>query len=118
MDEKVVFQEEGNLVSNSRIVIAGQTFATRNVGSVQVKAPGVSTLGVVLAGLGLILCLQLYFLVGLPLAAVGAIWVWTTSRRRELRVVAGGGEIVALASTNGRAVQRLHDAIAQAIATR
>lgn len=121
-DEQVFLQGGGVLVSSTRIEIGGQTFATRNVGSVKLVAPGMSKLGVVLAIVGVLAALGASAaggkIFGLCLAAIGGIWAWSTARRRRLMLVAGGGEIMALETSNGGHAEALRSAIAQAISVR
>lgn len=108
------------LVTSTRIEIDGQTFAVRNVGSVKVTRPGrpwfagVFALLLTLTGLVRPADLWLALLLGLGLAA----YVVQQLRTRNLVLVSGGGEIVALASKNGQQIEQLRAAIAQAISAR
>ena len=117
--EEVEYLKGGSvLVTSTRIEISGQTFAVRNIGSVKVTQPGapwiVGLIGVVfgLAAIGG----QQWFL--LLFAAGAAAWVWQQMRTRRLVLVSGGGETVALTSTDKATVEKLRSAIAQAISAR
>jgi hypothetical protein len=119
MAEEQVFLRDGSmLVSSSRIEINGQTFATRNVGSVKVDSQGPSVLAILIAIIGAGACAGGSYVFGLCALAVGVIWAYTTMTKRKLKIVAGGGEVLALESTNGALVERLRSAIAEAIAVR
>lgn len=118
MEETEYLRQAGVLVTSTRIEIAGQTFAVRNVGSVKVTKPGVPWIAALVliaailaaignAGFGA-------WLVGL--AAAG--WIFQQTRLRRLVLITGGGEVLALKSTNGSQVEALRSAVAQAIAVR
>lgn len=118
MEEKVFFQNGKVLVSSSRVEINGQTFATRNIGSVKVTAPGVSILAIALVIVGLLIAINSSAMGGLISMAIGAFWVHDTWSRRELKLVAGGGEVLALKSKNAKLVEQVRAAIADAISIR
>ena len=117
MDEQVFLNDPGLLVTSSRIEIGGQTFATRNVGSVKLTAPGTSRVAVLLAILGVPVALS-QPIVGVAMVVLCAMWAYGSSRRRELRMVAGGGEVLALSTSDAALAERARSAIASAIATR
>ncbi|WP_298926266.1 DUF6232 family protein [uncultured Ramlibacter sp.] len=118
MDEKIFFQAPEVLVSSSRVEISGQTFATRNIGSVKVTAPGVSIVAVLMLLVGAAAMAGSATGVGLFFLVVGAIWAYTTWARRELKLVAGGGEVLALKTTDRNHVEKIRSAIAEAISVR
>jgi hypothetical protein len=117
--EEVEYLKGGSiLVTSTRIEIGGQTFAVRNVGSVKVTQPGTPW---IVGGLGVLFgfaavnsqqWLMLLFTAG------AAAWVWQQIRTRRLVLVSGGGETVALTSTDKVTVEKLRGAIAQAISAR
>lgn len=118
MDEKEYLRTPATLVTSTRIEIAGQTFAVRNVGSVKVTKPGRPYIAAFL----LVVCVAAAAMqqtAGWAIAAiVPGAWIWQQLRMRRLILVTGGGETVALKSTNGTAVETLRAAIAQAISAR
>ena len=118
MEEKVFLTDAGLLVSSSRVEINGATFATRNIGSVRVESPGISKLALLIASIGVISCTSGSYIFGLSALAIGVIWGYTTATQRKLKLVTGGGEVVALESSNGKLVERLRVAIADAISVR
>lgn len=121
-DEQVFMQEGSVLVSSSRIEISGQTFATRNIGSVKVVAPGVSKLAILCVILGILFLLGpvngFGGFIALLVTLYGLYWAWTTSRTRRLILIAGGGEVMALETTNPKLIETLRSSIAQAISVR
>lgn len=117
--EEIEYLRQGKiLVTSTRIEIDGQTFAVRNVGSVKVDKPGLPWI----AALLLVGCLA-SAASGAPLgvlafALVPAVWIYQQVRQRQLVLITGGGEVMALKSTNGAQVESLREAIAKAIAVR
>lgn len=119
MDEQTFMQDGTVTVTSARIEINGQTFATRNVGSVKVVAPGVGrlTVAVMIIGIALMANAATRGFGALVLLAAIA-WAVQGSRRRDLVLYAGGGEVLALKTHNPQLAERIRAAIAQAIATR
>lgn len=119
MEEKEYLRNGDTLVTSSRIEIGGQTFAVRNVGSVKVNTPGTPWAAIVVGIIGLpMLAGPDTRPVGFIIVAVAAAWAWSKMRQRSLVLVSGGGETVALKSSDGKAVETLRGAIAEAISGR
>ncbi len=123
--EHAFLQEPGILVSTTRIELAGQTFAMRNVGSVKVVNPGVSALAVFIVivaflfGVGQFVAAQVGGgVVALALAALAVYWVYRGTAHRKRVLIAGGGEVIALQTHDVQFVERVRRAVADAIATR
>jgi len=118
MEETVFMNEKGVVVSSSRVEINGQTFATRNIGSVKVTAPGTSLLAILvaLAGVGLLASNKID--IGLVSLVGGGLWAYASWLRRELKLVAGGGEVLALKTNNKSYAEQVRAAIAEAISVR
>lgn len=125
MDETTYLSTPGATVTSSRIVIGNQTFATRNVGSVsveQVAKPGWPIF------VGLIgAAMTISAITGKDFGASGVMGVAIligcgavafSPPKLRLKLMAGGGEVVALESTDKAAVNALHQAIVNAIAAR
>lgn len=117
MEEQVFLEEPGIRISSTRFDIQGQTFATRNVGSVAVVKPSNGTFGIICIVIGVLALFGAPVFGGI-LIIVGAALVYGAKIRRELRLVAGGGEVVALKSSSPALVERVRGAIAQAISVR
>ena len=120
MEEAVYMDEPGLTVTSTRIVLGGQTFATRNVGSVKVKTIGRPMWPALAVIVGL-----LSFAggdaargFGVLLLIVGAIAAWMKRPKQQLVLLTGGGEQTAYESRNKGQVQQVHDAIVQAISIR
>lgn len=118
MEEKIFLQQGSVLVSSSRVEINGQTFATRNIGSVKVTAPGINAVAVLLVIIGAAVAYNSSAMGGLICMAVGGLWAYGSWLRRELKIVAGGGEILALEDNNPSRVETIRAAIAEAISVR
>lgn len=120
-NEQLLLQESGLLVTTARIEIDGQTFAVRNVNSVKVDDDAGRPWGGVfsaLCGVGALGAGGAGVIVGVLLLAGGAWLIWKSAATKRLVISTAGGETVALQSTDGRRIQRLHGAIAQAMAAR
>lgn len=117
MDEKTYLSEGTNLVTSTRIQIGGQTFALRNVGSVRVdqrrrKWPPFLLMFFALPAFAYAWWAAVAVIGG----ALGLLWL--AFAQRQLVLVTGGGESIALVSTKPAALERLRAAIAQAISVR
>nr|WP_316642862.1 DUF6232 family protein [uncultured Roseateles sp.] len=119
MDEAEFLREGAILVTTNRIELDGQTFAVRNIGSVKVTRPGTPiwalVVGILGAAMGANPDTRIF---GVMVLLAAGLWVWQQVRIRRLVLVSGGGESVALQSTNGALIERVRAAIAQAISAR
>lgn len=122
--ETVYLDADGCTVTSARIVINGQTFATRNVGSVRVEDLRMPTWSIALAAVG-----GFFLVSGIKSDAWGVIIfgailaAWGAKRANDGRgqrimMMAGAGEVAAIASTDKALIDRIHSAIAQAISAR
>lgn len=119
MEEQEYLRTGTTLVTSSRIEIGGQTFAVRNVGSVKVTTPGRPWLAALVCAAGLAMLPDANARVaGVIIAGAAGAWIWQKLRQRSLVLVSGGGEIVALKSTDGPGVEALREAISKAISAR
>lgn len=116
MQEMSYLQEPGFSVTSTRVDIAGQTFATRNIGSVQVVDPHRSVIGFLVGASGLVALFLGAELPGLCLAIVGSFWALITFNMRKLSLVADGGAVLTLESSDAEMVERVRSAIAKAMA--
>jgi hypothetical protein len=118
MEEQEYLRQGNLLVTSTRIEIAGQTFAVRNIGSVKITKPGtpwIAALICVGSALGWLMNRESAMLL---VTAAAAFWVWQQVATRRLVLVSGGGETVALKTTQKTTVEKLHAAITQAISAR
>ena len=125
MEEITYLSTPGATVTSSRIAIGMQTFATRNVGSVSVErvdkpswpiymglVGGAMTISAATSSsFGASGIMGVVILIGCAAVALSPI-------KLRLKLMAGGGEVVALESTDKAAVTALHQAIVSAIAAR
>ncbi len=119
MEERVFFEGDGSSVTSTKIVINGNTYATRNVGSVRIETkPASRGLGIVLALVGLFALFSTAPVFGLMMLAAGVIIAMVAKSRAKLLLMAGGGESVAIESPNVKFVNNLHAAIVEAISVR
>lgn len=120
MEEQIFLKAEGVLVSSTRVVLGKKTFATRNIGSISVIDEKVGLLPLLLAAVGLA-CLggkDATVAVGVALLLGTAIYIFARWGKQTMRVVAGGGEVVALQRQPKAFVQKVSEAIERAIAVR
>lgn len=119
--EEVTYLQAGDVsVTSARIQIGSQTFATRNVGSVRIDHKGRAFWPLLLVMLGVFLMFGAESRVfGFLLAAIVlALWWWGSKPKATLVLLAGGGEVKALTSTDKAAIDQLHAAVVQAISAR
>ncbi len=124
MEETTFLNEAGVLVTSTRIEVGGQTFATRNVGSVKVEKRGRPVLAGVVAFVGLSVSIPAKFspaepmgLFGWGLMLLAAYMLWERFSKASLVLVSGGGETTALRASNAT-IERVRVAVANAIAAR
>jgi hypothetical protein len=116
MQEMSYLQEPGFTVTSSRVDIAGQSFATRHIGSVKVVAPRRSLVGMSVAVVGLVALLLGAEGLGLCLAIGGSLWALISFNVRKLSLVADGGATLTLESSDVAMVERVRSAITKAMA--
>lgn len=118
MEEQIYLQEGGVLVTSSRLVLDGQTFALRNVGSVKVEGGGRPWLGMLLGLFAVSAGSAGNAPLALLLAGAAGYMGWRKVQARHLVILAGGGETVGLRSTDGKRVERIRAAVEAAISQR
>lgn len=121
MEETTYLRDKTVLVTSTRIEIDGQTFAVRNVGSVKVTQPGRPWLAVLVAFVGIAMAIggtEGGRVGGILVLGAAGFWIVQQVRTRRLVLVSGGGEQVALKSTNGARIEQIRAAVAQAISAR
>jgi fatty acid desaturase len=85
---------------------------------VKVDAPGVSVVAIVVAVIGLLALLGGAIFFGLFALVIGSLWAYTTARKRQLKLMAGGGEVLAMETSDAQLAEQVRSAIAEAIAVR
>lgn len=125
MEEVTYLESPGASVTSTRITIGNQTFATRNVGSVAVETVSKPNWPIYVGLIGAAMTISA--VTGKDFGASGVMGVAIligcgavafAPAKLRLKLMAGGGEVVALESTNKTAVNTLHQAIVKAIAAR
>lgn len=117
-EEQQFLNEGGVVVTSARVEIDGRTYATRNIGSVGVRAPGVSWLACITTLIGVMCLAGQAYGIGFLLVAAGGFWIYSSKQRRRLVLMAGGGEVLALQSRNPQQIEKVRAAIASAISVR
>ena len=115
MEELSYLQEPGFSVTSSRVDIAGQSFATRNIGSVQVESPHTSMFGALVSVVGLLAVFFGAAVLGLCLAIAGGVWALATLNLRRLSLVANTGAVLTFVSNDAAMVERVRSAISKAV---
>lgn len=119
MEEIEYFRQGDTLVTTARVEIGGQTFAVRNIGSVKITQPGLPWVAGLICFLGMLMVPQRdAWWLGLILMGASGAWIWQKARTRTLVLLSGGGELLALKSTDHQLLSQLRDAIGQAISAR
>jgi hypothetical protein len=126
MEEHEFLSESGVLVTSSKVVLGSKTFATRNIGSVDVKEKipkrtlpiVIILIGLIILGPGVEANAGGVVVFGLIIICIGVLtWVMQKAKY-ELILLAGGGEVLALESTDKSYIYKIHGAISEAISVR
>lgn len=121
--------DQGVTITNTRLVISNTTYAMANITSVKtdkvlpdysgpwfVAAPGLGILGL---GIWTIFSLHSFglFLIcgGLFVFGIGVLWAWLVSPQFHLRISSAAGESSALSSWDKAYIEKIDQAIRQAI---
>ena len=126
-EERVLFQKSGIFVSNSRFVVASQTFAMRNITSVRVEkqTPALAIPGFLML-LGIALALIGFISGGVPLGVIGVValvigvyWAWNSKDTFKVVLTTTAGEVVAYESYDTQLIadiiKSLNDSIAAGV---
>lgn len=117
--EEQVFMNDGSVsITSSRVVIDGQTFATRNIGSVSVKDRDIGIAPLFLAAVGIACGANGYAIWAFLWIAAATYLIWQRVSEKTLVIVAGGGETVAMKTNDSARAMKVHDAVIQAISVR
>lgn len=118
MDEVTFFNDKGTLVTSTRVEVAGQTFAVRNISSVKLVAGRVHLghlLGFMIGGACLLA--QNWGWAAVVIFATGA-WAYGNVRERALVLVTNAGEVKALVRRDPPFMEQVREAVGKAISQR
>ncbi len=119
MEEQTLLQAEERLVTTTRIVVSGQTFAVRNITAVKMVSGKFSLWHVLGIAVGIALAsIDASMHYGLPLIFLVAFMGWKSSRVRTIFLSTSGGEVQVWKSSDDKAAHAFSAAIADAIAQR
>jgi hypothetical protein len=125
-DEQTLLETPTATVTTNRIVLAGTTYATRNVSSVRSKPLPRRRIGPLFAILFAMIWLvfavparsQVNVALAITLGAWGVYWLFIAKTQHAVMLVTNAGETQALTSPDAQAIATITDAIARAIASR
>ena len=127
-EEELLLNNYNTLVTPSRVVIRGTTYATRNISSVRAAGVPMKLGGpLLLVLIGLVVALMGDFkdgapsagiIVGVGLFAAGVYSLYQRAGVTAVYVTTNAGEVRALESKDQKAMREIADAIALAIARR
>jgi hypothetical protein len=124
--EKEYFQHEEVTVTSTRFIVGAQTFAMRNITSVESvevepnsKPPGyLLLLGVLVAVVGFANSSIWAGIVGLGLVGVGAYWSWKQRPTFAVVLTSAGGEVTAYQSESRNLISAIVAALNVSIVER
>ncbi|QLG10997.1 QacE [Deinococcus sp. D7000] len=116
--EKTFFQDAGATVTNARFITDGQTHAMSGITSVQeVTDEPMRGAPILLAAVGLVACAA-SAIMGVALMMGAAFWWYGQKTTYTVAIRTSAGELKALTDTDGVRVQRIVEALNQAIVYR
>jgi hypothetical protein len=124
MEDKIFFNDEGVLVTRSRVVVVDQTFAMNGITSVKVSPIHNILLwffAAVFVLFGLFVCFvgsTVSFLIGCFFILAGATCAWGARTQYALVLLSASGETKALVSRNQDLVYNISNAVANAMIAR
>ncbi len=119
MDEKTFFEYEDVRVTNSRFMVGSQTFALGNITSVKASEQSPNRLWPVgFAVVGVICLIAQAVPAGIFFLAVGGIWWFLQKSNFHVLLTTAGGETTALTSKQREYIQKVVQALNDAIVAR
>jgi hypothetical protein len=117
MDEKTFYQDSDVMVTQSRFIVGGKTYAMRNISSVHVGKIEPSRVG---AGLLLLFGMLLCFsdssrAVGIVLVVLSAVWLFLLKNKYAVRISSNSGEANSLVSKNQSYISQIVAAVNDAM---
>lgn len=118
-EEKTFFQYEDVTVTNSRFMVAAQTFAMSNITSVKAskKEPG-RMWPIVLIIVGVLVLAGGGTGAGLIIAGAGVVWLFVQKTMYHVMLTTAGGETSALSSNQREYIEKVVQALNDAIVAR
>jgi hypothetical protein len=115
--EKLFYQDANVTVTQSRFVSGSKTYAMRNISSVSIFKIEKSKLGpILLIGLGLILMFSdSTRVLGFIILALGITWIMNIKNEYSVRISTNAGETNGLVSKNQDYIQKIVNALNEAI---
>jgi hypothetical protein len=124
-EEEIIYSDANVSVSTSRVIISGTTYALRNITSVKMTVTpakqGCAIALIIVGGLGLLggLASKDGVLVGLIIGAIiiglGVLWLRAVKADYHVTIASSSGEGNALTSRDRPYIQKIVDAINEAI---
>jgi hypothetical protein len=116
--EQKFMDEKGVTVTNARVIVPGQTFAMSGVTSVKVAQEKPKRTGpVILIVLGIFLCFG-YLIGGIILLSIGVAWFIMQKTQYYVGLQTSSGEAKAFISTDRMWIEKIVNAINEAIIAR
>lgn len=118
--EQTFLDVGGVVVTNSRFIVPGQTYAMSGVTSIKhVEKDPSKVAGWVIIGIGVLLCLSHAMLaVGILMILGGALYLWKGRGKYDVLLQTASGEVRAFASKDKELVRRIVNALNEAIVYR
>lgn len=114
--EKIFYQKNQIIVTQSRFIYGPQTYAMRNISSVSLYVIEKSRLlPIILIITGGICIISRAFLLGGVLVVIGALILYLVKNEYSVRIQSNAGEVNTFKSTNRLLVQEIVDAVNEAI---
>ncbi|QIY91829.1 DUF6232 family protein [Chryseobacterium gallinarum] len=116
-DETIFYKDSFVTVTQSRYVTQSKTYAMRNISSVHVfEIIKSKSKAIILLILGLLLLLSKdLFWVGIILSILGAWWLFTLKNEYAVRISTNAGEANSIVSKNRDYIQKIVNALNDAI---
>ena len=121
MEEKIFFNEGGITVTNSRFVVPGQTYTMSGVTSIKsVRHDPSKKWPIILLGIGIIMLLSGgdAAVPALLLIVAGVVWLYLIKPTYGVVLSSASGETEALTSKDGGYINRIVNALNDAIVSR
>jgi len=120
-EEKTFFQYEDVTVTNARFMVASQTFAMNNITSVKASREDPKRLWpIVLIVVGVLLAVagSTNMAIGLVIGGAGAAWLLLQKTMYHVMLTTAGGETSALSSKEREYIEKVVQALNEAIVAR
>lgn len=118
--EKDFYVDQLVKVTQSRFIVGGKTYAMRNISSVSLyKIEKSRFIPIVLIVIGVLMLLgENTWFFGVFLAGLGVTWLWLLKDEYAVRISTNAGEVNSIQSVDQAYVQRIVDALNNALVHR